>query len=403
MTTYQSLADSLAARGLDIEHIKAQIKAQHIELPSWGFANTGTRFKTYAWPGAASNIHEKLADAGMVHKLTGVCPSVALHIPWDKTDDWPALAQFAASHGVRVGAINTNTFQQDRYKFGSLTNSDAAIRQKALAHHFECIEIMRQTGSKDLSLWYGDGTNYAGQENMRERRHRAIEFLSQVHTALPDGTRLLLEYKFYEPAFYHTDFSDWGQAYATCLKLGDKAQVLVDLGHHAQGVNIEHIVATLLDDGKLGGFHFNNRKYGDDDLIVGTVNPLEMFLIYNELVDAGDAAKDVAYMIDQSHGIEPKIEAMVHSVLNIQSAYAKALLVDRACLREKQAAHHVLGAHRVLMDAFETDVRPLLAQARVELGLHPNPIEALNASGYERKIADERGLGTSGGGYPAGD
>jgi L-rhamnose isomerase/sugar isomerase len=399
MTTYQSLID----RGINLNSVKAKLKAQHIELPSWGFANTGTRFKTYAWPGAASSIHEKIADAGMVHKLTGVCPSVALHIPWDKTNDWPALAAFAAEHGVRIGAINTNTFQADRYKFGSLTHADAATRQKALDHHLECIEIMKATGSTLLSLWYGDGTNYAGQENMRERRHRAINFLSQVHSALPHGARMLLEYKFYEPAFYHTDFSDWGQAYAVCLKVGEKAQVLVDLGHHAQGVNIEHIVATLLDDGRLGGFHFNNRKYGDDDLIVGTMNPLEMFLIYNELVDAGDAAKDVAYMIDQSHVIEPKIEAMVQSVINIQSAYAKALIVDRKCLRERQAAHDVLGAHRVLMDAFETDVRPLLAQAREEMGLHPDPIEALRTSGYERKIADERGLGTGGGGYPSGD
>jgi L-rhamnose isomerase/sugar isomerase len=403
MSSYQVLADQLAAKGIDVEAVKARLKAQHIELPSWGFANTGTRFKTYAWPGAARNIYEKLADAGFVHKLTGVCPAVAIHIPWDKVKDWDDLVEYAAAQGVRIGAVNTNTFQADRYKWGSITHADPAIRKMALDHHLECIEIARRVGSPAISLWYGDGTNYAGQESFIERRHRMIAFLKAVYAALPGHMRMLIEYKFYEPAFYHTDLSDWGQAYAICAKLGPQAQVLVDLGHHAQGVNIEHIVATLLDEGKLGGFHFNNRKYGDDDLIVGTINPLELFLIYNELVAAGDAAKDVAYMIDQSHVIEPKIEAMVQSVINIQVAYAKALIVDRACLQAKQAAHDVLGAHRVLMDAFETDVRPLLAQVREEMGLHPDPIVALHQSGYEAKIAAERGVSEGGGGYPQGD
>lgn len=403
MSTYQHLAEHLAAKGIDVDAVKAQLKAQKIELPSWGFANTGTRFKTYAWPGAARNIYEKLADAGFVNKITGVCPTVAIHIPWDKVKDWDDLAEYAAGHGVAIGAINTNTFQADRYKFGSITHADPAIRKVALDHHLECIDIAKAVSSNAISLWYGDGTNYAGQESFVDRRQRMIAFFKDVYAALPAGMRMLIEYKFYEPAFYHTDLSDWGQAYAVCLKLGPQAQVLVDLGHHAQGVNIEHIVATLLDDGKLGGFHFNNRKYGDDDLIVGTVNPLEMFLIYNELVAAGVAAKDVAYMIDQSHVIEPKIEAMVQSVVNIQTAYAKALIVDRACLRERQAAHDVLGAHRVVMDAFETDVRPLLAQAREEMGLHPDPIAALVASGYEQRIAAERGVSEGGGGYPEGD
>jgi len=403
MSSYQILADQLSARGIDVEAVKARLKAQHIELPSWGFANTGTRFKTYAWPGAARNIYEKLADAGFVHKLTGVCPTVAIHIPWDKVKDWDDLVEYADAQGVRIGAVNTNTFQADRYKWGSITHADPAVRKVALDHHLECIEIARRVGSPAISLWYGDGTNYAGQESFIERRHRMIAFFKEVYAALPNHMRMLIEYKFYEPAFYHTDLSDWGQAYAICMKLGPQAQVLVDLGHHAQGVNIEHIVATLLDEGKLGGFHFNNRKYGDDDLIVGTINPLELFLIYNELVAAGDAAKDVAYMIDQSHVIEPKIEAMVQSVINIQVAYAKALIVDRTCLHEKQAAHDVLGAHRVLMDAFETDVRPLLAQVREEMGLHPNPIAALRQSGYEAKIAAERGVSEGGGGYPQGD
>jgi len=403
MTSYALLAEQLTAKGIDVESVKAKLKAQHIELPSWGFANTGTRFKTYAWPGAARNIYEKLADAAFVHKLTGVCPSVAIHIPWDKVDDWRALAEYARAQGVRIGAVNTNTFQADRYKWGSITNADPAVRQVAFEHHLECIAIAQQVGSTTLSLWYGDGTNYAGQESFVARRHRMIEFLQRVYAALPESMRMLIEYKFYEPAFYHTDLADWGQAYAVCLKLGPRAQVLVDLGHHAHGVNIEHIVATLLDEGRLGGFHFNNRKYSDDDLIVGTINPFELFLIFNELMAAGEAAKDVAYMIDQCHVIEPKIEAMVQSVINIQVAYAKALIVDRAALSARQAEHDVLGAHRVLMDAFETDVRPLLAQVRHEMGLHPDPIAALHESGYEQKIAAERGVSQVGGGFPEAD
>jgi L-rhamnose isomerase/sugar isomerase len=389
---------------IDLSAIKTKLKQQRIELPSWGFANTGTRFKTYAWPGAARNIYEKIDDAAQVNKLTGVCPTVALHIPWDKVKDWEELRQYSEERGVAIGAINTNTFQADRYKWGSITHVDAATRQKAIDHHLECIQIAETTGSGMISLWYGDGTNYAGQENMRERRHRMIESLQAVYKHLPPNIRMLIEYKFYEPAFYHTDFADWGMAYAVALKLGPQAQVLVDLGHHASGVNIEHIVSTLLDEGKLGGFHFNNRKYGDDDLIVGTTNPWEMFLIYNELVDNEAAAKDVAYMIDQSHGIEPKIEAMVQSVLNIQSAYAKSLLVDREKLAERQAAHDVLGAYRVLTDAFDTDVRSLLAEVRAEMNLHPNPIAALHESRYEQTIAAARGTDSGGGGgYPSGD
>ncbi|MFN3705596.1 MAG: L-rhamnose isomerase [Thermoflexales bacterium] len=400
---YRVLADQLAERGVDVTEVKAALKRQHVELPSWGFANTGTRFKTYAWRGAARNIYEKLEDASFVHKLTGICPSVAIHIPWDKVDDWAALAEFAAQRGLRIGAVNTNTFQADRYKFGSLTNADPAVRRIALEHHLECIAIAGQVGSKLLSLWYGDGTNYPGQESFIARRHRAIAFLSEVYAAMPSDMRLLLEYKFYEPAFYHTDFADWGQAYAICLKLGERAQVLVDLGHHPHGTNIEHIVATLLDESKLGGFHFNNRKYGDDDLIAGSINPFELFLIYNELVAAGDAAEGVAYMVDQCHYLEPKIEAMVHTVMNLQTAYAKALIVNRQALADRQAEHDVLGAHRVLMEAYETDVRPLLAQVREEIGLHPDPIAALKASGYEQRIAEARGVTLAGGGFPEGD
>ncbi|MCS7060421.1 MAG: L-rhamnose isomerase [Anaerolineae bacterium] len=401
---YEILAEQLSERGIDVEWVKSKLKTQHIETPSWGYGNSGTRFKTFAWPGAARNVHEKIADAAMVHKLTGVCPTVALHIPWDKVNDWEELRQEATELGIGLGAINTNTFQDDIYKFGSITHPNPQVRRKAIDHHLECIEIAKILGSNALSLWYADGTNYAGQDSLTGRRHRMIESLAEVYAAMPASMRMLIEYKFYEPAFYHTDLSDWGIAYSVAVQLGPRAVVLVDTGHHPQGTNIEHIVATLLDLGRLGGFHFNARKYGDDDLIVGTSNPFELFLIYHELVNAGESAKDVAYMIDQSHNIEPKMEAMIQSVINIQTAYAKALIVNRQTLAQRQAECDVLGAHRELTTAFETDVRPLLEQVRIEMGLAPDPIRALHASGYEAKIAQERGIAdAAGGGYPTAD
>jgi L-rhamnose isomerase/sugar isomerase len=398
---YTLLAVQLADSGLDVEAIKRALKAQRVETPSWGYGDSGTRFKTFPWPGAARDVREKLADAAMVHKLTGICPSVALHIPWDMVDDWAGLKTYGESLGVRIGAINPNLFQDDVYKLGSVCHHDPAVRRRAIEHMLECVEIARATGSTLLSLWFADGTNYPGQDSLRERKGRLLESLRQVYAAMPTDMRMLIEYKFFEPAFYHTDLPDWGTAYALALKLGPQARVLVDTGHHPQGTNVEHIVAFLLDEGKLGGFHFNARKYGDDDLIVGTINPFELFLIYNELVAAPEAARGVAYMIDQSHNIEPKVEAMVQSVLNVQTAYARALIVNRTALAERQAAGDVLGAHRVLTDAFETDVRPLLAQVRAEMGLHPDPIAALKESGYEQKVATERGTARGvGGGFP---
>jgi len=265
----------------------------------------------------------------------------------------------------------------------------------------ECCEIMAATGSRLLSVWLADGTNYAGQDDVRARKRRMTEALATAYRHMPPGSRMLVEYKFFEPAFYHTDLADWGMAYATCLKLGEAAQVLVDTGHHAQGTNIAHIVAFLLDEGRLGGFHFNARKYADDDLIVGTVNPFELFEIYHELVSAGAASQDVAYMIDQSHNIEPKLEAMLLSVLNCQTAYAKALIVDRRTLAERQNNGDVLGAYGVLQDAFETDVRPLLAKVRQDMGVPPDPLAACRADSYARRIAQERGSAVAGAsGYP---
>jgi L-rhamnose isomerase/sugar isomerase len=265
----------------------------------------------------------------------------------------------------------------------------------------ECCEIMGKTGSGILSLWFADGTNYAGQDSIRERKRRMEAALAETYKYLPAGSRMLIEYKFFEPAFYHTDLADWGMSYATALKLGEQAQVLVDTGHHAQGTNIAHIVAFLLDEGRLGGFHFNARRYADDDLIVGSNNPQELFEIYAELVDAGDRAKDVAYMIDQSHNIEPKLEAMLQSVINCQVAYAKALIVDYKALRERQTEGDVLGAHRVMLDAFETDVRPLLAQVRIEKGIAPDPIAVYRSEGYAKRVAEERGKASdAGGGFP---
>lgn len=384
------------------------LQAQRIETPSWGYGNSGTRFKTFAAPGAARDIWEKLDDAAEVQRLTGIAPGVALHIPWDEVEDYAALKTYASERGLHIGAINPNVFQDEEYKLGSVTNPDEAVREQATRHLLDCVKVMKQTGSRDLSLWFADGTNYAGQDDLRARKRRMRAGLKTVHDALPDNARMLVEYKLFEPAFYATDLFDWGAAYSHCLAIGEKAQVLVDLGHHAQGVNIEQIVAFLLDEGRLGGFHFNARRYADDDLIVGTTNPFELFCIYAELVGGANSvddvtratAQNVGYMIDQSHNIEPKVEAMLQSVLNCQEAYAAALLVDRDLLREAQERGDVLAAHRVLTDAFRSDVRPLLRELRGELGLPLDPIKAHRDSGYQARVADERGTQTGGGGYP---
>jgi L-rhamnose isomerase/sugar isomerase len=359
-----------------------------IETPSWGYGDSGTRFGVFAQPGRPRDVFERIDDAAEVHRLTGTAGAVALHFPWDAVDDYAALREHIEARGLRVGAVNPNLFQDPDYKLGSITHPDAAVRDKAVEHLVECIGIADELGSSAQSLWFADGTNYPGQDDLRERRSRLLDSLGRVYAELPDDQELLVEYKLFEPAFYATDLADWGSAVLVCQRLGERARVLVDLGHHAQGTNVEQIVALLADEGRLGGFHFNNRKYADDDLIVGSVNPFELFLIFCELGATPGALPRLT--IDQAHNVEPKVEAMVLSVVNLQEAYAKALLVDRAALRAAQQAGDVLSGHEILLDAYRTDVRPLCARARVAAGAAEDPVGALRASGYAARMAAER-------------
>ncbi|MBV1935893.1 L-rhamnose isomerase [Streptomyces sp. BV286] len=374
----------------ELAAVKAALRTQAVETPSWAYGNSGTRFKVFAQPGVPRDPFEKLDDAAKVHEFTGAAPTVALHIPWDRVEDYAALAKHAEERGLKLGAINSNTFQDDDYKLGSICHPDAAVRRKAVDHLLECVDIMDATGSKDLKLWFADGTNYPGQDDIRERQDRLAEGLARVYERLGDDQRMLLEYKFFEPAFYATDVPDWGTAYAHCLKLGPKAQVVVDTGHHAPGTNIEFIVATLLREGKLGAFDFNSRFYADDDLMVGAADPFQLFRIMYEVIRGGGFTADVAFMLDQCHNIEAKIPAIIRSVMNVQEATAKALLVDGEALTAAQRSGDVLAANAVVMDAYNTDVRPLVAEVRGELGLDPDPIAAYHASGWAQKIAAER-------------
>ncbi len=394
---YDALADSLTAQGVDLEGVEERLRAQRVETPSWGYGDTGTRFAVFPQPGVPRDPFEKIADAAEAHRHTGICPSVAIHIPWDKVDDYSELRDHAESLGMRIGAVNPNLFQEEEYRLGSVCHPDEGIRRKATDHLLECIGVAREVGSDVLSLWFADGTNYPGQDSFVERRHRMLACLDEVYRTMPERMRMLLEYKPYEPSFYHTDLADWGASLTACQKLGERAQVLVDLGHHAKEANIEYIVALLMDEGRLGGFHFNNRKYGDDDLIVGSINPFELFLIYVELVVAEDSAQEIAYMIDQTHNIEPKIEAMILSLTNLQEAYAKALLVDRQTLQNARRSGDVLGAHRILLNAYNTDVRSLCAKVREDLGASPDPVAAFRQSGYAEKVTEERKEGAGAG------
>jgi len=383
---------TLTAISLVPKAISSTLKGQHIELPSWAFGNSGTRFKVFAQPGVPRDPYEKIADAAQVHRYTGVAPSVALHIPWDRVDNFEDLGRHGAELGVALGTINSNTFQDNDYMLGSVCNASPAIRRKALDHLLECVDIMDATGSRDLKLWFADGTNYPGQDDLRARQDRLAEVLASVYERLGPNQRMVLEYKLFEPAFYSTDVPDWGTAFAHCLQLGSKAKVVVDTGHHAPGTNIEFIVAFLLRADKLGAFDFNSRFYADDDLMVGSADPFQLFRIMHEVVGGGGLEPElgVAFMLDQCHNIEPKIPGQIRSVMNVQEATAKALLVDRTALMAAQAAGDVLGANAVLMDAYNTDVRPLLAGIREETGLDPDPLEAYRRSGYAERIATER-------------
>ncbi len=372
--------------------VKAALREQRIETPSWAYANSGTRFKVFAQQGVPRTPYEKIDDAAVVHRLTGVAPTVALHIPWDKIDDYGKLASYARDRGVALGAINSNVFQDDDYKLGSVCHPDPVVRRKAIGHLLDCVDIMDQTGSRDLKLWFADGLNYPGQDNIRARQDRLAEALREVYARLGDHQRMLLEYKLFEPAFYTTDVPDWGTAYAHCLQLGDKAQVVIDTGHHAPGTNIEFIVSFLLRVDKLGAFDFNSRFYADDDLMVGAADPFQLFRIMHEIVlaDALKPAAGIAFMLDQCHNLEPKIPAIIRSVLNVQEATAKALLVDHKALAAAQQAGDVLGANGALMDAYNSDVRPLLRELREEMGLDPDPMAAYARSGYAEQIVRER-------------
>jgi L-rhamnose isomerase/sugar isomerase len=377
---------------VDHEAVRQALRAQRIELPSWAFGNSGTRFKVFAQQGVPRDPFEKVADAAQVHKHTGVAPVIALHIPWDAVDDYGELARAAADQGIELGTVNANVFQDDDYKLGSVTNPDPKVRRKALDHLFECVDIMDATGSRDLKLWFSDGTNYPGQDSIRARQDRLAEALAAVYARLAPHQRLILEYKLFEPAFYTMDVPDWGTSFAHCLTLGERAKVCVDTGHHAPGTNIEFIVAFLLRAGKLGAFDFNSRFYADDDLIVGAADPFQLFRILFEVRAGGGFAPEagIAFMLDQCHNIEPKIPGQIRSVMNVQEATAKALLVDTAALEEAQRAGDVLGAHGVLMDAYNTDVRPLLAELRAGSGLDPDPMAAYARSGYAERIVAER-------------
>lgn len=396
---YDDLSRYLADRGVDLESVEDRLRGQSIETPSWGYGNTGTRFAVFPQPGVPRDPFEKIADAAEAHKHTGICPSVAIHIPWDKVDDYGELKDHAESLGMRIGAVNPNLFQEEEYRLGSVCNPDPEVRRKATDHILECVGVAGEVGSEIISLWLADGTNYAGQDSFIGRRHRLLDCLSEVYEAMPEDMRLLVEYKPFEPSFYHTDVADWGASLTICQKLGEKAEVLVDLGHHAKEVNIEYLVAMLLDEDRLGGFHFNNRKYADDDLIVGSLQPFELFLIYVELVggEVEGRGERIAYMIDQTFNIEPKIEGMILSLVNLQEAYAKALLVDREALREAQRSSDVLGAHRVLLEAYKTDVRPLCAKVREDLGASSDPVTAFRESGYMERVIEERKEGQGAG------
>ncbi|QDY71692.1 L-rhamnose catabolism isomerase [Qingshengfaniella alkalisoli] len=400
---YDALGEHLSRRGIDIGKIKDKVAGYGVAVPSWGVGTGGTRFARFPGAGEPRNVFDKLDDCGVIHQLTGATPSVSLHIPWDNADPADLLAK-AEETGLTFDAMNSNTFQDHAdhplsYKFGSLSHTDAAVRQQAVDHNVEVIELGRKIGSKAITVWIGDGSNFPGQTNFTRQFERYLEAAKSIYAALPDDWRLFTEHKMYEPAFYSTVVQDWGTNYMIAQELGDKAYCLVDLGHHAPNVNIEMIVARLIQFGKLGGFHFNDSKYGDDDLDTGSIDPYRLFLVFNELVAAeGVKGFDPAHMLDQSHNVTDPIESLMVSAMEVQRAYAQALLVDRATLEGFQQDNDALMATTTLKRAFRTDVEPILAMARLEKGAAVDPVSAYRASAYRAKVAGERPEVTSGGG-----
>jgi L-rhamnose isomerase/sugar isomerase len=402
---YAILEDSFAEKGINLEQVKGILKEQVVELPSWAVGNSGTRYGTFMDKGAAVTIWDKVDDCAEIQRCLGITPVMASHVLWDKTDDgrFEPVREYAAKKGMRIGTVHPNTFSGQEFRFGSICSPIAAVRESTRAHFVDCIRIAREMGSKRIGMWLADGTSYPGQDSLAERKHRLFEGLKALYDAMESDMTLLLEYKPFEPFFYTTDVPDWGTSFMMCQKLGKQAKVLVDLGHHLPCTNIEQIICSLLDEGKLGGFHFNNRRYADDDLILGTVNPLEIFLIFNEIVDAAVRGLDtgITYMLDQSHNIENSLEGIIYSVMNIQTAYAKSLLVDRKILAGARAENDVVLSNMIIMDAFNCDVEPLLEQLRLEMGLSDtDPLRNHRQSGYAQKAARERkaGILTLGGG-----
>jgi L-rhamnose isomerase / sugar isomerase len=405
---YEVLAEGLTARGFDVPSIVSRLRSQVIELPSWAVGNSGTRYNVFRELGAARNVWDKVDDCAEIQRVVGVTPVMASHVSWDVTEDgrYGPVREYAESKGLKIGTVHPNTFMGQQFRLGSICSPEEEVRNSTIEHLVDCVRITREMGSKVIGMWLADGTNYPGQDHLRKRKRRMLEGFHALYDAMDDDMTLLVEYKFFEPGFYTTDLMDWGMSRLVCDKLGARAKVLVDLGHHAQGVNIEHIIAMLIDEGQIGGFHLNNRKYADDDLMAGTVNPLELFLIFDQIVDAtedpqtAETAKRIVYMLDQSHNVEPSMEGIIQSVMYTQTAYAKALLVDRPRLYAAQDAGDVILGNRIIMEAYDIDVQPLLKRARVEMGREPDPLLAYRAGGYAQKIAAERagaGIGALGG------
>jgi L-rhamnose isomerase/sugar isomerase len=401
---YNHLGLQLARRRIDIEAITKQATEFAVAIPSWGVGTGGTRFARFPAGGEPRHVFDKLQDCGVIHQLTRATPTVSLHIPWDKCSDWQELRQTANSMGLGFDAMNSNTFsdqadQQHSYKFGSLTHTNSSTRSQAVVHNIECIEIGQQLGSKALTVWIGDGSNFPGQQHFRRAFDRYLESARQIYEALPSDWRMFLEHKLCEPAFYSTVIQDWGSSYMAACALGEKAQCLVDLGHHAPNVNIELIVARLIAAGKLAGFHFNDSKYGDDDLDAGSVSPYRLFLVFNELVSARHdkvAKFNPAYMLDQSHNVTDPIESLMVSAMQVQRSYIQALLVDRAALDAAQQANDALQASQLLKQAFETNVNPILQRARLVSGAALDPVGAYRASGYRQLVSKQRPAASGG-------